>query len=153
MENTYWDNNGKHQEEADKIDSLMPDFDYTDNEYMNLYIAASKIYHDIYNNGGGNIEDCYTDDFYDRIHPYIKASLSRLQDEKEYLENFMDKVIEFLRDKNLSYTKYVIYQNYDAKQLSKKPLDGFDSISSGNKDYLDGWVNGRINSFHFEMVG
>ena len=59
---TYWNNNGKHQEWVEKINDTMPSMYDTDNYYMNVFIAFSNIYYDIYNNGGGNIEDgCYDD--------------------------------------------------------------------------------------------
>ena len=50
---TYWNNNGKYQEWVDKTNAIMPDMYDTDNYYMNVFIAFSNIYYDIYNNGGG----------------------------------------------------------------------------------------------------
>ena len=56
---TYWNNNGKYQEWVDKINDTMPDMYDTDNKYMNIFIAVSKIYYDIYNSNSdysyGNI--------------------------------------------------------------------------------------------------
>ena len=145
MKNTYWNNNGRYQQKLDEISGIIPSFEYTDNQYLNLFISTSKIYYDVYNNGGGNIDDCYIDDFYERIYPFIDSNLDELKCNKEYLEHFMDKVVDLLKDKDLIYTKYVVYQNYEKKQLSRIPLNGFSEISSGVKEYLDEWIKIRTS--------
>ena len=53
--NTYWDGAGKYQSWADMVSETMPTYNKTDNEYMNVFISISKIYYEIYNNGGGNL--------------------------------------------------------------------------------------------------
>ena len=55
--NTYWNSNGKYQDWVDKTSETMPDMYYTDNKFMNIFIAMNKVYYDIYNNGGGNLLD------------------------------------------------------------------------------------------------
>lgn len=51
MNNTYWLNNGKYQKEYDKISELIPPEGFTDNKYINLLIAISKLYYRHFNDG------------------------------------------------------------------------------------------------------
>ena len=59
MKNTYWNESGKYQEKVNEIYNFMPSWGKTNNPYMSLFLTASKLYHDVYNNGGGNIRDYY----------------------------------------------------------------------------------------------
>lgn len=55
MEKTYWNSLGKYQDEVDRINKLVPSRGRTDNRYMNLFLVASNLYYDMYNNDGCNI--------------------------------------------------------------------------------------------------
>lgn len=55
MEKTYWNSLGKYQDEVDRINKLVPSRSRTDNRYMNLFLVASNLYYDMYNNDGCNI--------------------------------------------------------------------------------------------------
>lgn len=56
LENTYWNNKGKYQKQADILQEFVPEqgsSEYTDIE---LFRIASNVYYDIYNNGGCNLD-------------------------------------------------------------------------------------------------
>lgn len=161
--NNYWNKDGKYQEELTNIYSLMPKIGYTNNKYFDLFITATKVYYDVYNNGGCNIKDTYLD----RIKTYVKPFVSELKSinlnvsdntlvkylkDKVKLELFFDEVIVFVKDKDLEYTKYVVYQNYEDGLLSNEWNNGFSEVSFGNKEDYDEWVNHRINSWEFKFV-
>lgn len=109
----YWNGNGKYQNEADKISKLIPDVGYTNNKYMNLFIIGSNIYHDFYNNGGGNIKYAYDEPITKYLIPfneYFRIDLTGGAEKiakklynKKTLENFFNRVIEIVKDKDLSY--------------------------------------------------
>lgn len=70
MENTYWNETGKYQKEYDKLWKLIPPTGWSKYKYINLLIAVSKRYHDLYNNGLGN-EDCLYDYCMDKIESLL----------------------------------------------------------------------------------
>ena len=99
---TYWNNNGKHQEWVEKINDTMPSMYDTDNYYMNVFIAFSNIYYDIYNNGGGNIEDgCYDDSLrmLDNFLGLGNFNWYQAAHDFDYLEDKANEVFEKLIDK------------------------------------------------------
>jgi hypothetical protein len=104
INNSYWSGKGKHQQELEKLYKLMPDYGYTDNDYMNLFIAISKVYYRHYNDGDSIF------DFKDIIEDYILpfGNEIRFDKYKDYdgsdLENLVDRVIEFIKDKDLTNT-------------------------------------------------
>jgi hypothetical protein len=52
--NTYWNNNGIFQKEYDFLSKLIPD-NRTDGTFdLDMIHAVSRIYYDLYNNGGCN---------------------------------------------------------------------------------------------------
>lgn len=163
MEKIYWNNEGKYQEELKRIEKLIPDLCKTDNKYMNLFLTASSIYYDVYNNGSCNIKYSYMEDIekyllpfeYDFRMSFIGSAdkVAKRFSNKKTLENFMNRVIEIVKDRDLNYTQYIIYQDYDNKQLSKEPKEGFTKIVFGEKDYYDMWVRQRLNYlWGFKMV-
>lgn len=162
--NSYWNGNGKHEEEVSLLNGLMPNWGMTDNKYMNLFILSSKIYYDVYNNGGGNLRDNYpvkiekyivpfADDLKSlRLNVTMKTLLTNFK-KKEKLEAFLDEVIMYLQDKDLSYNKHIVYYHYDNKELSKEEVEGFSQITFGNEqDYLD-WTNHRVGTWSYKWVG
>lgn len=62
--NTYWNNNGKYQELYDKIKGLVPAMGKADRIHVELLRNVSKLYHDFYNNGLGNLDVLYTVHWY-----------------------------------------------------------------------------------------
>lgn len=103
MKNTYWNSNGKYQQEADKLSELMPDMGYTNNEYVNLFITVSHIYYRRYNDG-----DLFTE-FEECISKYIEPFSTEIDfnSYKDYegqeLEDLVSRIIEFVKNKDLSY--------------------------------------------------
>jgi len=120
VENTYWNENGKHQAFLDQASEKMPSIGYTGNPYMNMFIAMSHIYYDAYNNGGCNIEDHYMRDFRRYVHPMLPdLSVSDFISGREVLmEAAMDRVLEFLKDKPMDFPAYKVWFSYEDKCLS-----------------------------------
>ena len=64
----YWNEQGRYQfEYRDYWKQLVPETGEADTDEGNALIAISKIYHDVFNNGAGNIvnEDVDVDDWGD----------------------------------------------------------------------------------------
>ena len=55
----YWNHKGRFQEEYQEIQTLVPAEGDAPTTIGQMLRYASKLYYDIYNNGGGNIEDSY----------------------------------------------------------------------------------------------
>lgn len=163
MEKTYWNSQGKFQKESDKISKLMPCWGKTNNPYLNLYLTASSLYYDVYNNGGGNIIDSYVKDIEQYIKPYanelkginfnctINTIIKNLKTE-EKLEKFVDSVIEFVMYKDLSYDKYCAYFSNETEVISFEKKEGLDEISFGNKEDFESWTGHRINVWNYKVV-
>lgn len=151
MENTYWNNNGKYQQEIEKLNELMSDFEYTDNAYMNLFITVSHIYYRIYNDGDSFV------DFEERIQEYIVPfeddidfnSFKEYRDEE--LEGLINRVIEFIKDKDLSYVEHAVYVNHDTKELSQVKREGFRKLTSGTEKYMAEWIK-SFEVFGYQMI-
>jgi hypothetical protein len=153
MKNTYWCHDGLYQQDLDTINKLMPSLGYTDNQYMNLFIAMSHAYYDSYNNGGCNLFDCFKKDIDKYVRPFFsRFSIQKLKKDSEYLEKFANKVIEIVRDKELSYTKYAVYCDFKTLQISMTPREGFEEMSSGEKSVLDEWVKARVANIGDTLV-
>jgi hypothetical protein len=152
MNNTYWNNNGKYQKELERINDMMPDFDNTDNDYMNLFITMSKIYYRHYNDG-----DSFSD-FKGDVYNYIKPFANDINFKSyecytgESLESLIDRTIEFIKDKNLEYTQYSIYVNHDTKELSLTEKEGFHKVTSGTAGYLNDWVKSFRDYRNYQLV-
>ena len=147
-QNTYWKGNGKYQAFLDELDKQMPDIGYTDNANMNLFIMASNLYYDVYNNGSCNIMDCYADDFFQYMGPLFQdVSIKKLADcDYEHAEHMMDMVSEFLKDKPMGYTPYFAWDNYSAKEssLTERTEEGWRKLSFGNEKDRNEWFVERI---------
>lgn len=145
---TYWNNNGKYQQFVSETNKKMPNYGNTSNPYMNLYIDISKLYYDCYNNGGGNIVDCYMDKV-ERIQERAKKiDITRLRNDEEYLESITNKVMEYLLDKDLSYEKITYYFFHDKTDElyyhSRTFHENWDSITFGLKDEAEKWLAARL---------
>ncbi|MEC3269816.1 MULTISPECIES: hypothetical protein [Bacillus cereus group] len=163
MENTYWNSNGKYQKELDNLRGLMPGIGMTSNQYMNLYITASKVYYDVHNNGGCNLADCYDKKIRDYIMPFsddikslrlnvqMKTLIKNFENEKK-LEAFMDEIILYLQDKDLTCKKYIVFHDWKNKELCMSEKEGFKEVSFGNKEDYDEWVTHRIDSWKYTLV-
>ena len=154
-QNTYWESHGKYQEQANQLSDMMPDFSYTDNPYLNLFIAMSHLYYDAYNNGGGNIEDCYQKDFEKYVLPMMpEMSIDDFIDcHWEHMEEAMDKTIEFLQGKDMQHTSYPVWWNCDEEEISytEKTGDGWKAVLFGKEADLNQWVKVH-RSFGFHLV-
>ena len=152
MKNTYWNNNGKHQQEIEKLNLLMPDFEYTGNQYIDLFITMSHVYYRVYNDGDSIF------DSEDRVEKYVKPFEKEIDFKvyKDYkgkeLEQLIDRIIEFIRDKDLNYTEYAVYVNHDTKQLSMVEKEGFRKLTSGTAEYLNTWINSFV-SMNYSYCG
>lgn len=161
MEKKYWNGTGKYQKELERMEQLIPIMGRTDNKYMNLFLVATNIYYDVYNNGGCNISCCYMDDVEKYLIPFnSEFRMSFIGDpekiekrfcNKKTLENFMNRAIELVIDKDLTYTQYVIYSDCDSDKISKEPKAGFEKIVFGEKDCYNRYIENRLK-WGFEMV-
>jgi len=64
MSNTYWNKKGKYEDLAQKCQSLYPK-ENKPSQYavVRQYSNIASVYYDIFNNGGGNLEDAKFDQF------------------------------------------------------------------------------------------
>ena len=162
MVKIYWNGEGKYEKELKVLDDLIPRWGMTDNKYMNLFIVASAVYSDIYNNGGGNLKDSYTNKIEKYLIPFagevktirlnskIETIIKNLKNE-EKLERFMDEIILYLQDKDLTYDKQTIFFNNETEELSEQEVKGFNIITFGNRLDCEKWVNNRKNN-GFKMI-
>lgn len=162
-ENTYWCRNGKYEKENSEIEKLVHCYGMTNNSYVNLYHTACNIYYDMYNNGGCNIDnmfgriDKYIRPFADEINSKgainfnVKDSTLRQYFKNENkLEKFMDNVISFVADKDLSFDKYMAY--YKDDYVSYENHEGFKPIVFGFKEEMEDWMYARIHNCKCELV-
>jgi hypothetical protein len=112
MENTYWDGKGKHQAQYNRLVKLMPAMGKCDTVAGEIVRAASRIGHDLYNNGMGNNTSGSLNyllhvgaldaarKLYDAIYPYTRGALyeGRYNGDAFQLavEQMIDTAIEFV---------------------------------------------------------
>ena len=53
----YWESAGRYQKLSDKINPLVPESGAAEDKHVELFRIMCNIYHDWYNNGGGNMCD------------------------------------------------------------------------------------------------
>lgn len=158
MENNYWNGNGKYQNFVNKIENIQPDIGYTDNKYLNAFIVMEHYYYDNYNNGCWNTKDGnYKEDRIQYLNSIIRTNYKKLCNpkEKEYLEEQMNNLIEKIKDKVFSYTKYSVWQKFNEKLLSHTAIDEEDwqEVSFGEKEEYDDWIKVRISkSWDFKFI-
>lgn len=160
--NSYWENTGNHEELNKALSNSIPSIGMTSNAYVNLYITSVKVYYDVYNNGGTNL-----DVLYKHIEEFIKPFDSDLKSLRfnvkertltnnlknlEKLERFMDEVILYLQDKDMEYDKKVVYVNFNTGHLSNAPQKGFDETSFGSQESYDDWVGYRLSSMGYAFI-
>jgi len=145
---TYWNNHGKHQKQADELGKLVPDFGYTSNENLNLYITISNLYYDAYNNGGCNVLDCYAKDFNRYVVPLLPdVCLDAFAECREReIEGYVDRALEYLAGKDFSCQLYLVFYNYDEEKMSLEEQDGpgWKSVSFGSEVERDKWLNNMV---------
>lgn len=163
MENTYWNSNGNHQEELNRINGLKPSWGMTTNKYINLFITASNVYYDVYNNGGCNLADCYEGQIREFIMPFVddikslrlnvqmKTLIRNFKNEKK-LEAFMDEVVLYLQDKDLSFEMFQVFFSNKKEELSKNMKEGFLNVTFGLQEEYNDWVNHRVDNWKFTWV-
>ena len=154
MKQTYWNRQGKHQDWVDKTDEMMPNMYYTDNKYMNVFIAMNNIYYDIYNNGGGNIKDgCYKDAL-KIIHGFIGKFNSRTAIKNyDYLEDKTNEIFEKLMQEDLSFVNHGFWSDgaHNKISMDKQTGEGWRYITCGTKDNAEREF-GLRKRFGYEVV-
>lgn len=160
MENTYWNGSGKHQEFARQLTDMLPNYGYTSNVFMNLFIAMTHVYYDAYNNGSCNIDDCYASDFEHFVSPYLPdIDLDDFRHECfSLMEEAMDKVFEYLKGKPLDFPVYTTWFNFKENAISHVEPHfegakeaGWNPVTFGMEDEQADWCNGlRDVSFEIE---
>lgn len=156
MEKKYWTENGTYQSICDELSCKMPDWGYTENPYLNLFIAISNLYYDLYNNGGGNVKDCYEKAYRKYIVPYFPNIFLEDFEPPQYAraEAAMDSVLLFLKDKNVSYEKFTCWFDSDQGLLCRTERTGssWSPITFGLKSELDEWIERRKENLGHEEV-
>ena len=141
MKMNYWNRNGKHQDEYDKLyDELVPDSGNADTLEGELLRASSKLYYRYFNDGD-MVSECmeeYMKDssalsafgfLYNQSETYIKAKeLLTASCEIEYenkLEEFANFVIELILSKNGNYHKANLNM-LDKEFVENLPVDFYE---------------------------
>lgn len=150
MKNSYWNGTGRHQKVADKLGALTPDLGYTSSRWLNAFICLSKLYYDYYNNGGGNIEDCYMDEVSTYIMPLFPAfQVSAFVDgDEKKMEQQMDIVLNILgrvSDADLQPKLCFVWFNDTNNLMTIQPFDGIENtpgwtrVSFGTEQSRQDW--------------
>ncbi len=147
-ERTYWNNNGKYQKQADELTTLVPDYGYTANENLNLYIAISKLYYDACNNEGCNVLYWYAGAFKRYVAPLLPGvRLDAFAECREReIESYVDQVLEYLAGKDLSCQLYLLFYNFDEKKVSLEKQDGpgWEPVSFGSEADRAKWLRDTV---------
>ena len=148
MERSYRNANGKYQEFADAALDKGPSIGYTSNPHMNLLLAMSHIYYDVYNHGGGNIQDRYLGHFKTHVAPFLPDIDidDFIYGRAEKCEAAMDRVFEYLLNKSLDYPSLSVWMSYSNKYLSReeplnKPEGEWNKVTFGLQKELESWYS------------
>lgn len=155
MENTHWSGNGKYQEFARQLTDLQPNYGYTSNVFMNLFIAMTHVYYDAYNNGGCNINDNYAPDFEHFVSPYLPdIDLDDFRHECfALMEQSMDKMFQYLEGKPLDFPVYTTWFNFKENAIShiEPHFDGakevgWSPVTFGMEDEQADWCKKQLSN-------
>lgn len=153
--NTYWSGNGKHQEFAEQLTDKLPNFGYTSNVFMNLFIAMTHVYYDAYNNGSCNIDDCYAADFEHFVSPYLPdIDLDDFRGVLESrMEESMDKMFEYLEGKPLDFPVYTTWFSFEENSISHiephfagAQEAGWHPVTFGMEDEQADWCKKQLSN-------
>lgn len=166
--NTYWAGKGKYRDFIENLAEKMPGHGYTSNVYVNIYLVMAHLYYDVYNNGGGNIEDCFAKDFQNRVKPYLDNEVSLqpfINEDFAKMEEMVNVAFEFIIDKDLDFPIYRKWCNHDERVISDvKPVgewsqkgywfnatfgepEGFREFCRGYKDITDEIIKAQSEQF------
>ena len=124
----YWNIQGQHQDLYNKYwETLVPDSGEADTPEGEALRAITRIYYDVYNNGGCNIiesEEVYDDDGNYECDEHSISS---------FYEGFFDTVASFTGDHN------------KVRELKRK-------VEDLGADYWDGRLNDTVDSFIDRIV-
>jgi len=136
---SYWTNNGKHQEFANKVEKLIPIRDavmrsipyslspkQSFKPLLECFRVYSNIYYDLYNNGGTNK--------YDRSEEY-DCDYEEEYYEYSWRDTDTEEVVVTI-DKYLGLTKYKSLK-YNYEEEVKDYYDGGYSRSAANRYYIE----------------
>jgi hypothetical protein len=150
----YWNSQGKYQGWVNETGKTMPSMYYTDNKYMNIFIAMNKVYYDIYNNGGGNLLDGVHKEALEFIREFVgRFNLKRAIKEHDYLEERTNAVFEKLMDKDLSFINHGFWNNGRESKISmtKQVGENWHYITCGTEDNVKNEFKKR-KSYGFKVV-
>lgn len=108
MTNVYWTHKGQEQELYDKMVMLVCNFGFTENEFLNCYIAMRLMYADLYSTNGYGHSREFRDYVPLYIAPFISVDASLLSS-FEYIEEKMTETLLFVKDKDLSYPVFPLW--------------------------------------------
>lgn len=156
MKKSYWTGNGRHQDTVTNLEGLIPNIGYTSSKWLNVFICLGKLYHDYYNNGGGNIEDCYLQyvDLYIRplfpafdVTPFISGPDTAVERQMDIVLNVLGRVSA----EEFQVEVFHLWFNDRDKLLSFDPISKGDSLSEwhevtfgSQRDQLD-WCKQRLS--------
>ena len=152
MENTYWNGCGKHQDFLEQLEEKAPGHGFTSNVFMNLHLTMANLYYDAYNNGGGNIEECYARYYAQNVQPYLPDIRLEpfLNCDFPVMEQMMDRALEYLQDKPLDFPLYTVWLNGKGDEFSHiEPVfpeaqqEGWRPVTFGMEDELNKWCSVR----------
>lgn len=117
MSKTYWNEHGAHQQDAAHLADLIPTVGFTGNGYLDCYIGMSRLYYDLYNNGGGNVADGCHNDAVKKVKRVIREfSVDKFLCDEEYAESMMDKAVVIASTHDDDYCKYTVKIRDDTKE-------------------------------------
>ena len=162
MENSYWNRKGRHQDVVERLDGLMPDIGYTGKRWLNAFICLSNLYYDYYNNGGGNIKDCYMESVEAYIRPLfpIFDIAAFMGDDDERVERQMDIVLTVMKavdPREFQADFWSIWADERTEELSRQAPEGAGqgkdcfSVTFGNEKDFREWCDARCSVFGWKM--
>lgn len=150
--NTYWNEKGFYQDFVNMLEPRLPEIGYTNNVYVNIFIAMSHLYYDACNNGGCNIEDCYMGDFRKHVVTYLGDVVDPdafIYGNDAKMEASMNAAIFFIKDRNLEFPLYSCWVNHQERAISMvEPFGDINDkaswfrITYGDIDDLRSFVRG-----------
>lgn len=160
MYNWYIAGSGKNQRLYDFLAKRIPTIGYTLNGDVNLFIAAKKVYIDAHTHYGQRLDGVLRQDYEQYIQPIMPDFALGTPDEYRYgdreralnrLERQMDKVLEYLEDKNLGFRTYEFWVNdatgdvIDAGDGSVEcpQKDGWRREAFGKRGLMEKWLQDK----------
>ena len=94
MKDTYWNEAGKYQGYADKLQELVPDEGPAEDKHVDKFREACNAYYDIFNNGGGNSVNRKISTYFPGVMSHLRSRAQFRNPDWDLIESLVEPMMD-----------------------------------------------------------